>query len=510
LTVAILLLHLLESRQSMKQRTLAARALALVLVVLMAQPSWLLAVGSPPELPNPGTVAGISRDEQIQVGLQGAAEVYKQMPVLPDSSPVTQYVQRLGSKLVAQVPQQYSWPYQFHVVQQSDINAFALPGGPIFINIGTITAADNEAELAGVMAHEMTHVYMQHSAKQASKQSLTQGLAGLLGAVLPGGTAGNLARLGVQLGAGMISLRYSRADEAQADAGGAIITYKAGYNPKALADFFKKLEQGGGGRGPQFLSDHPNPGNREAAIGKQIANWPPKNFVNDSPEFASGKQAATKIKAYTAQEIANGAKQGIWAQQNARNGAVPQNVPASSGNGGNGPGASGDISGVTLQQVKPSNRFTQFQHQAFTISYPDNWQASGNQNSDVTIAPQAGVSQGSIAYGTVIGGAQDPNGASLDQATESLVQSLQESNPGLQASGTPQNIQVSGVQGRSVNLTGNSPIQQNGKPLPERDWLVTVPRPQGGLLYLVFIAPQRDFNDLHPTYQKMLQSLQVR
>jgi Zn-dependent protease with chaperone function len=508
--VAILLLRLLKAGTNMTQRTLAARILALMLVALMAQPGWLLAVGTPPELPNPGTVSGISRDEQIQAGFQAAAQVYKQMPVLPDSSPVTQYVQQLGRKLVAQVPQQYSWPYQFHVVQQKEINAFALPGGPIFINIGTITAADNEAELVGVMAHEMTHVYMQHSAKQASKQSLTQGLAGLLGAVLPGNAAGSIARVGVQLGAGMISLRYSRADEAEADKGGAIITYKAGYNPKALADFFRKLEQQGGNGGPQFLSNHPNPGNREAAVSKLVANWPPKNFMNDSPEFPGAKQAASQVKAYTAQEIENGAKQDIWAQQNAKNGAVPPNVPAPKTNGGNGPGGSGDVSGVTLQQVKPSNTFTQFQHQAFTISYPDNWQASGSQTSDVTIAPQAAVSQGSIAYGTVIGGAQDANSSSLDQATQNLVQSLQQSNPGLKASDTPQNIQVNGVQGRSVNLTGNSPIQQNGTPVPERDWLVTVPRPQGGLLYLVFIAPQKDFSQLHPTYQKMLQSLQVR
>jgi Zn-dependent protease with chaperone function len=492
----------------MKERTLAVRIVALVLVVLMTQPGWLFAVGSAPELPNPGSVAGISRDEQIQAGQQAAAEVYKQMPVLPDSNPVTQYVQQLGRKLVAQVPQQYSWPYQFHVVQQSDINAFALPGGPIFVNIGTINAADNEAELAGVMAHEMTHVYMQHSAKQASKQSLTQGLAGILGAVLPGTVAGNIARMGVQLGAGVITLRYSRADEAQADAGGAIITYKAGYNPKALADFFKKLEQQGG-NGPQFLSDHPNPGNREAAIAKQIANWPPKNFVNNSPEFASAKQSATRVKAYSAQEIANGAKQGAWAQQNARNGALPPNVPGASSNGGNG-SAGGNIASVTLQQVRPSGRFTQFQHPAFTISYPDNWQASGDQNSGVTIAPQAGMSQGNVAYGTVIGGAQSMNGGSLDQATQNLVQSLEQSNPGLQASGTPQNIQVGGLQGKSVDLIGTSPIQQNGQPIPERDWLVTLPRPQGGLLYLVFIAPQKDFNQLSPTYQKMLQSLQMR
>ena len=500
----------------MKRSTLTTRVLAVLLTLLITtQPGWLLAVGSAPELPDPGSAAGITRDQQIQAGLQAMAEVYKQMPVLPDSSPATQYVQQLGKKLAAQIPPEHSWPYQFHVIPQSDINAFALPGGPIFINIGTINAADNEAELAGVMSHEMTHVYMQHSAKQASKQSLTQGLAGLLGAVLPGGVGGNLARLGVQLGAGAISLKYSRTDEAQADAGGAIIMYKAGYNPKALSDFFQKLEKQGGSGGPQFLSDHPNPGNREAAIGKEIANWPPKNYVSDSPQFASARQAASQIKTYTAQQISDGAKQGIWAQQNAKSGAKPPNLPASSNptssnpNGGSsGPG--GGISNISLQQVKPSGKFTQFQHSAFNISYPDNWQASGDQNSDVTIAPQAAVSQGQVAYGVVIGGAQDSNAGSLDQATQDLVQNLQQSNPGLQASGNLQNIKINGIQGKSVNLIGSSPLQQNGQPLPERDWLVTVPRQQGGLLYMVFIAPQKEFSQLNPTYQKMLQSLQVK
>ena len=171
------------------------------------------------------------------------------MPVLPDSSPVTQYVQRLGAKLVAQIPQQYSWPYQFHVIAQKEINAFALPGGPIFINLGTITAADSEAELAGVMAHEMSHVYMQHSAKQAGKTSLIAGLAGLAGAVLgSGGLVGQLAALGIQVGANGVIMKYSRTDEAQADSVGAIIMYKAGYNPRAMADFFQKLAATGGQR----------------------------------------------------------------------------------------------------------------------------------------------------------------------------------------------------------------------------------------------------------------------
>src|SRR6516225_2352957 len=131
---------------------LLAAAIGLTLL-----PGLAPAVVSAPELPNPGHT-GMSRQEQIQLGYQSAAQVYKQMPVLPDNSPETLYVRQLGAKLVATIPQQYTWPYEFHVVAQKEINAFALPGGPMFINIGTITAADNEAELVGVMAHDVRPV----------------------------------------------------------------------------------------------------------------------------------------------------------------------------------------------------------------------------------------------------------------------------------------------------------------------------------------------------------------
>src|SRR5271166_1024647 len=200
----------------------------------------LVAQSSTPEFPNPGN-PGMSREDQRQLGLQAAAQVYKQMPVLPDSSPQTQYVRQLGQKLVATIPSQYSWPFEFHVIAQKEINAFALPGGPMFINIGTITAASNEAELAGVMAHEMAHVFMQHSAKQAGKTQTTALIAGLAGALLgaAGGWLGSLAQAGINFGAQGVILKYSREDEAQADAVGAIIMYKAGYNPRAMADFFK-------------------------------------------------------------------------------------------------------------------------------------------------------------------------------------------------------------------------------------------------------------------------------
>src|ERR1051326_7161675 len=180
----------------------AYRAVAIVLIALLGAPGWAV-TPTTPQLPNPGTVR-MSKQDQEKLGLQAAGEVYKQMPVLPDSSPLTQYVQRLGKRLVAQIPPQYSWPYEFHVIEQKEINAFALPGGPMFVNVGTIAAAQNEAQLAGVMAHEMSHVYMQHSAKQAQKNTLPSILAGIgeiAGAVI-GGAAGAVARAGGVLTAG--------------------------------------------------------------------------------------------------------------------------------------------------------------------------------------------------------------------------------------------------------------------------------------------------------------------
>jgi hypothetical protein len=383
------------------------------------------------------------------------------------------------------------------------------------VNVGTITAAADEAQLAGVLAHEMSHVYMQHSAKQAPKATVAQIIAGLAGAVLPQSGIGNLARMGIQIGAGGVLMKYSRADEAQADAVGAIIMYKAGYNPQAMADFFETLEKKYGSGGPQLLSDHPNPGNRTAAVQKEIQNWPKKNYINDSPQFASVKQDATHVKAYSAQEIANGAKSGLWAQQNQKNGSMPKNLPVSqNGNGApaNGEGSAGNGAAapadVSYNEVKPSGNFTQLQQGNFTISYPENWKTAGDQGT-VLIAPPSGAAQSGISYGVMIGSAQGGS-LSLDQGTQQLIQTMQQENPGMQVSGDLKPVEINGVQGRSAILTGTSPLQQNGKPLPERDWLVTMPRPDGSLMYLVFVAPERDFNQLHPTYQKMLDSFHVR
>jgi hypothetical protein len=464
----------------------------------------------------------MTRDQQMQLGLQAASQVYQQMPVLPDRSPETQYIRKLGKKLVASIPPQYSWPFEFHVVQQKEINAFALPGGEMFVNVGTITAASNEAELAGVMAHEMSHVYMQHSAKQAGKTQKVSEIAGIAGLVLGAttkGALGSLAEAGIQFGAEGLVLKYSRSDEAQADAVGAVILYKSGYNPQALADFFKKLAAEGA-TGPQFLSDHPNPGNRETAIQKEIASWPPETYSTDQAAFNVARQQATVVKAYSGQEIAQGAKSGEWARLNRQSGAAFK--PAAGGGVTNASLASpastsarAATARVELQSVLPSSRLVSSNLGPLKIAHPENWEviAPSQKGQDLRIAPRAGISGDSVGYGVVINGIKPQNGQAMniDQLTTELVRAMRSGGGDLSTLGNAQPITVAGVQGRSVEMQSTSPFADaHSRPQKERDWLVTVPRSDGSFVYFVFVAPQSEFGQFRPSFEQMLKSLQFR
>jgi predicted Zn-dependent protease len=476
---------------------------------LVAGQSW--GVVPAPELPDPGTPR-MTRDQQRQLGLQVAGQVYTQMPVLPDSSPETQYIQALGKRLVNTIPAARSWPFQFHVIAQKEINAFALPGGPMFVNIGTITAAENEAELAGVMAHEMAHVYMQHSAKQQDKGSLLQGLAGLAGAAAGalGGTAGTLAQAGIQLGAGTLMLKYSRGDEAQADAVGAIILWKAGINPIALATFFQKLEAQGGS-GPQFLSDHPNPGNRRTAIQTQVKDWPAKQYTGDSAEFTGVRKHATGVRAYSAEEIAAGAKSGQWTTENKKNGAVFPDAPAAPGAPATAPAKAAGMPAVPMGAVQPSPQFVAVDLGALSMVRPQNWELLDNQQASATIAPRAGVSAAGVAYGVVIRSGRVPAAnMNAGQLTAAIVQSLQSGDPNMKQSSQIQGVAVGGLSGGSVELETLSPmVGSDGKPQRERDWLVAVPR-GGDAIYLVFVSPLSSADQLRPSFVQMLRSVQFR
>lgn len=497
-------------------------------VALLLAASLVAGQSSAPEFPDPGR-PHMSRDEQRQLGLQAAGQVYQQMPVLPDNSPETQYIRKLGQKLVATIPPEYSWPFEFHVAAQKDINAFALPGGPMFVNVGTITAAQNEAEHAGVMAHEMSHVIMQHSAKQADKAqttSLWAGLASLAaGAVLGGGMAAQAAQAGISMTAQGMSLKYSRTDESQADAVGAVILYKAGYNPQALADFFRALETEGGAAPPQWLSDHPNPGNRELAIQKEIRNWPPENYNNDNAAFLKAKAHAVNVKAYTGEEIAAGAKTGQWAALNKKNGATfnagnaqmaNTSAPAPAGPASSAPAPAEPASSVplaaapALPNVVPNPRMVATDLGPIKISRPENWDVTmpKQQGDFLTIAPPAGVTENGVGYGLLINAAgTSGQRISIDDATAQIIQHLQKTQ-GLQPLGQHQAISVDGIQGRSVVLQSQSPFAgANGQPQQERDWLITLPESQGSILMFVFVAPQAEYDRFHSTFESMLKSV---
>jgi hypothetical protein len=163
---------------------------------------------------------------------------------------------------------------------------------------------------------------------------------------------------------------------------------------------------------------------------------------------------------------------------------------------------------VSYKQVQPSDNFRTIRQGGFAIAVPDNWQAHTNAQSGILIAPPAGVSAGAIAYGVLVHAVQ-PNTDSLDQATQQLIQSLQQSNADLEQNGSVRSIRFNGISARSVDLLGTSPTEENGQPLREHDWLVTLPASDGSLLYLIFISPERDFDRLRPIFERMLNSLQL-
>src|SRR4051812_25411164 len=227
--------------------------------------------------------------EDVQLGRQAATEARQQLPVMRDDL-VTSYVEGLGRRLVAAIPpelQHSEFHYTFEVVNVREINAFALPGGPMFVNRGMIEAAKTEGEVAGVMAHELSHVILRHGTAQASKATkyeVGQVAGAILGAIVGGGW-GQLISQGTQFGLGAAFLRFSREFEQQADIEGSQIMARAGYDPQDMANMFKTIEKQGGAGGPQWLSDHPNPGNRVEYITREAQALRVEQPLRDSRAF---------------------------------------------------------------------------------------------------------------------------------------------------------------------------------------------------------------------------------
>lgn len=432
---------------------------------------------------------GISPEQQIALGQKTVNEVYQQMPVLPDSSPVTQYVQALGRKLTAQAPGR-KWPYNFHVADVADINAFALPGGSIFVNLGTVQAAENEAQLAAVMAHEISHVVLQHSVCNLEKQQKVGLLAGIgqlaAGVLLGDSTAGSLAQQGIGLGAGLSFLRMSRGAEQEADIMGVGILYDAGYDPHAMPQFFETIEQKYGKGGAQFLSDHPNPGNRSVYVEREISTFVPKqSYTTNTPKFTQIHGQAAKLRPYTDKEVAAGA----WKRKD-------PNQPLAAGAGGSAAAGSGTI------DLSPPRDWTTFEGAGFTMLVPSNWKTAGNRNAAM-VAPSGGITQAAGQGGNLVLGVMtdlyQPDGGAAD--FDALLEELRRENPGMQP-GSVGRISVGSVSAKSVETANRS---ANGS---ERDWIVGVPN-GGSIRYFVFVAPEGNFQAMKPVFERIVSSIRL-
>jgi Zn-dependent protease with chaperone function len=461
-----------------------------------------------------------TEQQEVTEGQKVVAQVYQQMPVLPDSDPVAQYVRQLGGRLVAHAPG-YKWPYNFHVVASEDINAFALPGGTIFVNLGTVQAAETEAQLAGVMAHEISHVVMRHSTCNLTAQqskSLWYGLGSIASSVLLGnGTAGQLGQAVIGGAQGLDFLHMSRDAEKQADLLGVGILYDSDYDPRGLPQFFETIQAKYGAGGAQFLSDHPNPGNRMQYVNAEIATLPRlEHPVVTTTEFTRVHAIALKEKALAAKDVQAGAwrKSGLYASgPGAAAGQVtPPAGQAATASGG---AATGSMARLSRSALGIGSRMVKYQGTRFAINRPASWKENVASSGSVTLAPAGGESEAGLAYGVIVDLAKLPgNGvsdqASLDAATAALVRQLIQQNAGLQQAGEVKATTVGGRLANIVELHGQSPVVEGGKRLLEQDRLLTVARPDGDLSYAVFVCPEPDLKLLKPVFDAMSASFRAQ
>ncbi len=428
-----------------------------------------------------------SPQQDIELGKKAATEAEQKL-VLCNAPKVDAYLTKLGMRLVEQLNTNgIEYPWEFHCVNDKSINAFALPGGYVFVNRGAIEAADNEAQLAGVMAHELSHVALRHGTNQATKAQYAQlgtGILGVAGGIL-GGTAGAAAAGAGQLAVGSVLLKYSRGAETQADVMGTQVLYDAGYDPRAMAAFFENLNSMTAGKNPpEFFSDHPNPDHRIERVEEEIQKMggAPEGAKKDTAEFESIKKEVAALP------------------------VPPKVAPAAS--------ASGDGVKVpapgTVKVGEPSDNYTKLQVGNASMKYPDNWQKYG-QGSNYTVAPEGGIvdngkGNAELAYGVSASLAkiegQPPTGDdALKFATQKLIESMRQENEGMEIARAPKEVTLNGERALSTFLRNESP--EGGK---EIDWVVTVLRPEG-LVHFVCVAPESDYGRFQKTFESVLDSV---
>jgi Zn-dependent protease with chaperone function len=447
-------------------------------------------------------------DQDIEVGRQSAIEAERQLRLLNDRN-VDAYLGRIVQRLAAQAPGA-EYPYSIKAVNAAEINAFALPGGPMYVNRGLIESARSEAELAGVLAHEMAHVAMRHGTHQASKAYLTRSGLGILGGLVgrPSGGTAQLVNTVGGVGLNALFLKFSRSDEYEADQVGAQMMAKAGYDARAMASFFERLkaEQA---RNPskleQFFSSHPSPANRETRIRQQAASLG-SGSTQVVGNFATLQADLRRLPGAGSQQL-----------------AITEDSVATPSYGQ-----------VAVQVDPPSPRFEQFSHPEgfFTIDHPENWQVY-TTGLAVSIAPQGGAvsqpdGQQAMLYGVIVNhyapfrtdtataGASYRRGyvpfedrttrpTSLIEATNDLVTTLLASNRYLRSSGTARSEVVDGAPAYSLLLSGRSPVTGED----EQVRVYTRALADGHVIYVLGVSPRRDAGAFDVAFARMVRTLNV-
>ncbi len=460
-------------------RTIASLAIA----CLLATSTWVGAqtkITAPPNKYTP--------EQDVQLGEKAAQQVEQQMPVLSNRQ-VQAYVETIGRRLVAAIPPQFQHPqfhYVFKVVDAKDENAFALPGGPMFVCRGMIEAVKNDGELAGVMAHELSHVALRHGTAQATKATPYEigEIAGQILGSIVGGTAGGIISAGSQFGIGTAFMRFSREYEKQADLLGSHIMAAAGYDPRDMAAVFQMLEQQGGPGAPEWLSDHPNPGNRQAYITREAEALHVTNAARSTGELPTVQADLRRLPpAETMAQL----------DKDAQNGH-PR------GNGS----TTGEPVGTTGSIERPSSQYRTYNLNGVgSLSVPDNWQAAAENNVARFSPPGATTEQGFL-LGTEVGVAS-AQGDDLQSASQQFVRQLMQSNPNLRAqSNAFESISIDERPGLRMAFNNTNEAGQ-----PETVVLQTTELDDGSLFYTLDVAPRGQYATYQPVFRRITGSIRL-
>lgn len=432
--------------------------------------------------------------QDVEIGREASQQAEKQLALLDDPA-TNNYVNQLGKKLAAKSTHP-DYPWAFKVVNDSAINAFALPGGFIYVNRGALQAADNEAQIAGVISHEIGHVVARHGTNQMSKALIPQlGLAALGGLTASrGGWGPTLARYGVPLGLNLYFLKNSRQAESQADILGTQIMTDAGYDPHQLANFFEKLEQGGHSNvsgAAAWFSDHPSPENRIQNIDREIGTLSVASHpIEDTKDF---DQIKSRLKSFP---------------------PPPKPKPRAGGSGTASGGAEPGSAQTSSTIPAPTGKYEKFSAEgnSYAIDYPAGWQVLTGESSGVTMVPPGGIQQidqrSDIVYGIQVS-IFEPEGHSghhdsLETMTDQFVGSLLQGNSYLRENHSAQ--QQMRINNRRVLLTrleGKSPHRNDGEVV----WISTQLYGGHQLMAVLCIAPQSRFKEFEPAFKHAIESV---